>query len=434
MVEAVAERRCATVVLVTAAVPNVADNATPVPANERVAALDVLRGVALLGIFIMNMPGFSHSLFAPPQLEASTGEALVAGLRELLFAGKFNLLFGLLFGIGFALQMTRLERAAAARDEGVRTGRATRIYARRLLFLLGVGLVHAMLLWPGDVLLVYAVLGFALLALRRVGNRHLIALIAACLLFPAFAEVARVDFFSLATDTVAAFQYQQFEASNDLAFGRGSFRDAMVETARVFFWSYTSPLGLFAYASYYVQMATGILAGFVIGRRGWHDIAARDAATPARLRRVALALCGGAIAAGVAASILLGSLPDADSPVAIFVGTLARTIERAALAVFYALTVLRLVDRGVPGWLRPFESAGRMPLSNYLLQTVLASTVFYGWGLGFWNRAGPASEMLLAIGLFVLVQLPLSVWWLRRFRYGPMEYLWRRFTYGRAPA
>jgi len=277
------------------------------------------------------------------------------------------------------------------------------------------------------VLLVYAVLGFALLALRRLGDRSLIALIAACLLFPAFAEVARVAFFSLATDTVAAFQYQQFEVSNDRAFGHGSFRDAVVETARVFFWSYTSPLGLFAYTSYYVQMATGILTGFVIGRRRWHETSTLGAATLARWRRLALALFGGAIAVGIAASI---GLPDADSPAAVFIGALARTIERAALATFYALTVLRLVDRGVPGWLRPFESAGRMPLSNYLLQTVLASAVFYGWGLGFWGRAGAATETLLAIGLFVLVQLPFSVWWLRRYRYGPMEYLWRRFTYG----
>ena len=119
---------------------------------------------------------------------------------------------------------------------------------------------------------------------------------------------------------------------------------------------------------------------------------------------------------------------------AVFVVTLARTIERAALAAFYALTVVRLVRGGVPGWLRPFESAGRMPLSNYLLQTVLASAVFYGWGLGLWGRVGPAGETLLAIGLFVLIQLPLSRWWLGHHRYGPMEYLWRRFTYGRAAA
>ncbi len=417
----------------TATDKNVAAHATPVPANERVAALDVLRGVALLGIFIMNMPGFSHSLFAAPSPDPGIGAALVAGLRDLLFAGKFNLLFGLLFGIGFALQMARLDRAAA-RGDATGAASAAAVYARRLVFLLGIGIVHAMLLWPGDVLLVYAVLGFMLLALRRIGDRALLVLIAACLLFPAFAELARVAFFSIATDTVAAFQYQQLEASNDLAFGQGSFGDAVVETARVFFWSYTSPLGLFAYLSYYVQMATGILAGFAVARRGWHDDLAQSAATPARWQRVALAIFVGGSAVGIIATVVLANAPEPGTTVATFVATLARTIERAALAAFYALTVLRLVQGGVPGWLRPFESAGRMPLSNYLLQTALASAVFYGWGLGFWGRAGPASETLLAIGLFVLAQLPLSRWWLGRYRYGPMEYLWRRFTYGPAAA
>ena len=89
----------------------------PLPAAERIAALDVLRGVALFGIFIMNMPGFTHSVFTPPPVDASGLDKLVDTLRELLFAGKFNLMFGLLFGIGFNLQLGRLE---AARDSARR--------------------------------------------------------------------------------------------------------------------------------------------------------------------------------------------------------------------------------------------------------------------------------------------------------------------------
>jgi uncharacterized protein len=410
---------------VTAADSNVADSATPVPSGERIAALDVLRGLALLGIFIMNMPGFSHSLFAAPVPEAGAGERLVAALRELLFAGKFNLLFGLLFGIGFSLQMARLLRGAATPSG------AARVYARRLVFLLAVGIVHALLLWPGDVLVVYAVLGFALLALQQLRDRAVLVLIAACLLYPALAELARTALFSIATDTVAAFEYQQLAASNDLAFGHGSFLDAVAETARVFAWSFSSPLGLFAYAAYYVQMATGILAGFIIGRRAWHGDRAPGASTLARAQRIALALVVAAIVVAIEASATLAELPAPGPTAALFIAMLARTIERAALAAFYALTVLRLVrGRGVPRWLRPFEYAGRMALSNYLLQTVLASFVFYGWGLGLWGRAGPIAETLLALALFVFVELPLSRWWLGRFRWGPLEYLWRRFTYG----
>ena len=71
-----------------------------------------------------------------------------------------------------------------------------------------------------------------------------------------------------------------------------------------------------------------------------------------------------------------------------------------------------------------------MPLSNYLLQTLLAIAVFHAWGLGLWNRTGPIEETLLAVFLFAAVQLPFSAWWLRRFRFGPVEWLWRRLTYG----
>ncbi len=398
--------------------------ARPVAPGERIAALDVLRGFALLGIFIMNMPGFTHSLFATPAPEANGIDAVVAVLRELFFAGKFNLLFGLLFGIGFALQTKRLR-------EGAEPGRAGLLYARRLSFLLAIGLVHAMLLWAGDVLVVYAVLGFALLALRRTSDRALFALIAVCLVLPALAELARTLFFSLSTETVAAFQYQQLEASNDLAFGHGSFFDAMLETARIFFWTYSSAFGLFAYSAFYVQMATGILAGFVIGRRGWAGAHRPAETTLAAAQKSALAV---AIVGIALAAVGAGAASDVPGSSAIvFFAALAKTISRAALAAFYALVVLRLMDgRDIPRWLRALAAAGRMPLSNYLLQTLLGSFIFYGWGLGFWGRAGPTTETMLAIALFAGVQLPLSAWWLARFRYGPLETLWRRVTYGAA--
>jgi len=409
-----------------------AEAEAPLAESDRIAALDVLRGVALLGIFIMNMPGFSHSVFAPPPPPTTAIDAVVAALRDLFFAGKFNLLFGFVFGVGFATQMARLERAerALAEQRGVapRRHRATRVYLRRLAFLAVVAGVHATLLWPGDVLVVYTVLGLVLLALRRFDDRAFALLIAACLLFPALAETTLATTVSPTTETLAAFQVEALEASNDRAFGHGTFVDAVRETARVFAWTTSSPFGLYWYLAFCVQMATGIFAGFVAGRRGWLQ---RLAGGPPPPRLVAtaviVALAGNAIAL-VGAEAIVPALAGAP---AVFASALARTLGRAALAALYAIAVVRLVGTlAPPRWLRPLQLAGRMPLTNYLLQTLLATFCFYGWGLGWWGRAGAAFETALAIALFVVVQLPLSVAWLARHRTGPLESLWRFFTYG----
>ena len=395
----------------------------PLPTAERIEALDVLRGVALFGIFIMNMPGFTHSLFTPPSPPESGLDAWVVTLRELLFAGKFNLMFGLLFGIGFNLQLGRLQAARPG-------GGATWVYARRLAVLLVIGLVHAVLLWTGDVLVVYAMLGFVLLALRRLPDRALLVLIALCLVYPALSDTLRPALLSFETETVAAFEYQDFEASNDAAYGHGSFVDAARETARIFAWGYSSPLGLFSYAAFYVQMATGILLGALVGRRHWVE---RLPSLRQPLHRAQVGALGLALLAAALWYALGGTGGEAEGGT--LASSLARTVGRASLMAFYALSVLRLLEHaGAARVLRPFAFAGRMPLSNYLLQTLMASFIFYGWGLGYWGRATPGVETALAMSLFLVVQLPLSAWWLSRFRYGPVEYLWRRLTYGRLSA
>jgi uncharacterized protein len=102
---------------------------------------------------------------------------------------------------------------------------------------------------------------------------------------------------------------------------------------------------------------------------------------------------------------------------------------------FYVLTIVRLAQ--LPAWQRRFQPiamTGRMPLTNYLLQTLIATMLFYGWGLALWGRVGPALQLAMAFAIFFVIQVPLSSWWLRRFDYGPLEYFWRLGTYGRRAA
>src|SRR5687768_4965958 len=195
--------------------------AAPLPAAERIEVLDTIRGCALLGILIMNMPAFNTSLFLgfDESLWPQWWDRGTETVRDVLFSGKFNSMFSMLFAIGFTIQLGRLQ----ARDPQ----HATRIYLRRLFWLFVFGIVHACVFWAGDVLHMYAVLGVLLLVLQRLPDRAIVALIVACLLFPAFTRAIRMatatqeDMHAIITVT------QQAITADNAAFRHGSFLDTV---------------------------------------------------------------------------------------------------------------------------------------------------------------------------------------------------------------
>ena len=158
------------------------------PMSERIATLDIIRGFALLGILIMNMPGFSSSFFAEADGSHQWTGPLDQGaeaVRDMLFSGKFNSMFSLLFGIGFTIQFARLEQKDPAH--------ATGIYLRRLAVLAVLGLIHGAIFWPGDVLHIYAILGLLLVfPLRRASIRTIVTLMALCLVYPVVSGTLRL--------------------------------------------------------------------------------------------------------------------------------------------------------------------------------------------------------------------------------------------------
>ena len=238
--------------------------AGPVRGTERIVTLDIVRGFALLGILIMNMPGFSTSLFAGADgayLWPDPLNRYAEQLRNMLFSGKFNSMFSLLFGIGFTLHLGRMQTRDPAH--------ATTTYVRRLLALALFAALHVGVFWTGDVLHIYVVLGFGLLLLRRASNRLVCALIAATLLFPIVSGLLRL--WLMSPDIVAArlAEAKVWEASNNLAYGHGSFWAAAHEHAREVLHFYDNRWSLWGMGSFYVQMTTTMLIGFLIGRNGW---------------------------------------------------------------------------------------------------------------------------------------------------------------------
>jgi uncharacterized protein len=400
--------------------------ATPVSASERILTLDVIRGFALLGIFIMNMPGFNGSFFmgadgshAWPEWWDRSAETA----RDVLFSGKFNSMFSMLFAIGFTLQLERLEQRHPEQ--------AKSIYLRRIFWLFVFGAIHTCVFWTGDVLHIYALFGLVLLALRRAPEKLLWALFALCLFYPIAAGI-----FRLATTTPEDVEktvalMKAWEASNNAAYGSGSFLTAAREHTREMGFLYSNREMLIGMLSFYIQVFSTMILGLVLGRRHFFQNIAANMPLVKRVQWWALA-------AGIAAGVVFGywqvTTTDPMRPTPFrLLANLCYYVSRLGIMAFYLATIVRAVDD--PAWRRrlmPIGMAGRMPLTNYLMQTLIATFVFYGWGLGYWGKVGPALDIAIAVGIFFLVQVPLSCAWLARFSMGPMEYVWRLLTYGRA--
>jgi len=398
--------------------------AGPVGEAARQPLLDLLRGFALLGVFMMNI-----DFFARPLLAYGTGMAAGEGLDAVaawwvyvFVQGKFWVLFALLFGIGFALM----------RERALRAGRPfVGPYLRRLLLLAIFGIAHIVLLWPGDILLAYAVAALGLLlfgGLRGAAAGLLGATLylGVVLLLGGFGlflqdapEAVLVDIRS----DLAAFAARVDAAA--VVYASGDF--AAVTRQRIA--DYRELL-----AGALVFQWPMMLGVFLIGR--WLVDSGR-LREPAAHRGFFLGLAVAGLllgTAGVLASLSFGTRFDAVADAA--PATLAQAwmaagslpLSLAYLALFVLLAGTAAGGR-LLGLLAP---AGRMALTLYLMQSLLASLVFYGYGLGLAGELGRAAQLGFVMLVFAL-QLVFAHWWLARFTMGPLEWLWRAGTYGHWP-
>jgi len=399
------------------------------PASQRIAVLDIVRGFALLGILIMNMPGFGASFFAEADgshLWNHPIDRAAENVREMLFSGKFNSMFSLLFGIGFTIQFARME----ASDPQHATG----FYLRRLLLLGLIGVLHACLFWTGDVLHIYALLGLLLVfPLRRAQPRTIVLLMGLCLLYPVISGLLRLALMTPEIVAMLVKQAQAFEITNNAAYGHGSFLAAAWEHTREFADGYSTVWNIWNNLGFYVQMALTMLLGLLAGRLRWPQ---RIPELMPQIRKWHLWTLVVGLGCGAVFTVIF-EMNRAPGPSPIkMLGGLAYWASRLSMMLFYVLSIVRVAQH--PVWARrlaPMAAAGRMPLTNYLMQTLICTTLFYGWGFGLWGKVGPAAGLALSVTIFFAVQVPWSLWWLRSHDQGPLERLWARLTYGaRRPA
>jgi uncharacterized protein len=394
---------------------SVQPNPPPTVDHERIQLLDQLRGLALLGILLVNMIYMAQPVVAVLRdaVPVSELDRAARGFIHLVAEAKFISMFSLLFGLGLHILGQRFESRGLP---------FKRVAARRYLALLLIGIAHGTLLWCGDILTAYAVLAFLLLAFRRRQPKTLLIWIAALGGLMIGKEIVGAILAALSGGAAAGGDAKLATriAEATAAYTSSSYLEVTAQRAS----DYVHLLAAAAHAS--PLIFSMFLWGLYLGKKGW----LADPEAHARpLRRLFIA----GLAAGAPAALFhtlrgLETRGPGASPLD-DIDDLATLVAGVGLALAYA-SGIALLSRAAR-WrsrLAFLAPVGRMALSNYVAQSLVGSLIFYGYGLGLLGQVSYAGGLLFTFCVFGL-QILVSRWWFRHFRFGPLEWLWRAATY-----
>jgi uncharacterized protein len=389
----------------------------PVKAGERIAFVDVLRGMTMLLILVENMALYSGQSWDPALLTQPAPRAALIVILFLFQAKSYSLL-AFLFGWGVAIQQGRIESR----------GRPfVPFYLRRLGFLLVLGLLHGTLIWSGDVLLLYALLGLFLLAFRRASLRIILTAAVACLSVTVVLAVPGPHMDAVRgwyADVTSVLRSQPVPAN---VYATGPLGDIVRRRVHDLVAGYS-------WMPYYAGTMLGMfLLGTYVARRGWLRRAGRHLRATRQAMWFSMGL--GLLLNELYVESHLGHLGLPPNWKTFFdVGT--RTTGAVAFVAFYVAALALLVRRdSVRSRLQPVANVGRCSLTNYLLQSLACTTIFYSYGLGLYGEVDILFSTALALLLY-FAQLRLTTWWLEQYPLGPVEWLWRAVSYNhvrRAP-
>jgi len=383
---------------------------SPVDPLRRIASLDVLRGIALCGILFVNIPdmggpiGMDRPLGSP---SIADPDWLVWGFSQLFVTGTMRGLFSMLFGIGLLLFIGDDESADRSR-----------LYLRRLMILFLFGVIDStLLLWPGDILLIYAFAGAIALILHAL-KPHQQGAAAAVLLLMLSAWSAHEAAGIVPEQTVYTAKTLAFEGAERL----GGYRDNLVYMSWVS-WNWTVNALTYRWVA---DALAFMLVGMVLYRLGFFGPERSDRA----IQRLALIGYAAGLALRLPHMLLIWHNHGAPTPLSGLIdqpGRLAMTLGHVGLF----LLLWRRGGAGLPAMAR-LAAMGRMALTLYLGQSLIGATIFAGFGLGLWNQLSWPAMWLVAIAILAAEAL-FAAMWFSRFRYGPIEWLWRLGTYAARP-
>lgn len=406
----------------------------PVQTTERVVLLDIIRGFALGGVFFSNVfVWFNGRFLQPPTFWQSYKDEGASAVMLWIFrnfvSGRFITIFSFLFGLGIAVQFLRAE--------GRGDSSAWR-YTRRAGVMLLFAAVHMALIWYGDILHIYAIVGFGLLLFRRASTKTLIISGALLAVFAPLVSGWIETFLPRLWTTTEALKQQQtahqahMTAVNSqvMSLLKGSSYVDIIRANLLVYWHHFARLNIIGFD---IGLLGNFLLGFAAGRVSLF-------ANVDKYRRLFHHLLGWGLLAnilgGIAMTLLRMSGPGkqyftTNETIVPLLMPLAREVQTLGGATFYIAAFSLLLQRAFARRiLSIYAPVGRMAVTNYLSQSVVCLFIFTGVGLGKIGNISPVWSTLMPACVFA-VQMVLSRLWLKRFSYGPVEWLWRSMTYGK---
>jgi len=416
----------------------------PVRSAERIDSVDVVRGFALLGILLMNILAFAlpEAAYVNPRVAGGyTGANLWAWIAQyVLFDGRMRGIFSMVFGAGALLLITRAEQ----RGQGALIAD---IYYRRILWLMLFGILHAFLIWWGDILYPYALMGLLLYPLRKLSAKALlivagfqIVLLAGMQVGEGFRlrkmrdDAAKADQAAARGEKLTEEQEEAQkewkekqkeifpgaeEVNKEITAYRGGYISALKRRAKTVMrwhsWPYYFP-GLW-------DMLSMMLIGMAFIKLGVLT-AERSYAFYARM-----AVLGYAIGLPINAFAAWKSVQQGFEPLLFMSATSTYQLARLAVTLAYVAVVMMVVKAGALRWLTSrLAAVGQMAFSNYISHSIICSVIFYGYGFGMIGRL-ERHQLYYIVPLIWIFQLIVNPIWLRHFRFGPLEWCWRSLTY-----
>lgn len=382
---------------------------------KRIYALDALRGFALLGILVVNIAAFAYPMYLLGAPAATPLDQVAKWLVAFLGEVKFFVLFSFLFGYGLSVQMERAQEKKQALK-----GR----YLRRLIGIFGFGLIHAILLFYGDILVCYSILGAFLWWMRDWSPPRLVRFGLSMLVISSGAFF--IIGYGAGTTMPSPEEVQMAESARQAYLG--SWAESVLQ--RTIDWIVVTPfLLLYNWPAAMAMFAIGLAAGKI---QLIHRI---DEYWPTLVRLLPVAAIVGLLGNALYASAgHLGQLVGPAYPWVPALITSQIALTGPAFTYCFCMILLWAARTNRLKTIRTYlQAAGRLSLTNYLGQSLICGLIFNGAGFGFYEKIEPAGLLVLALGIFS-VQAIASAWWMQHFRYGPLEWVLRAWTYGRLPA